>query len=157
MQESGKMKCFAVTFISIFIYVIIMPTNSNAHTPFGDTFDYLDSNHIYKDESMTDPFKKEVAVTKFVSIPAKCGVIMGAMPGWICGGAIGGVISLVYLPFHVTLKLRGPPIYTTTIIIIFLGADLLGRPTSFLGEILVGTPFYFAQAVFYDLPRTILN
>jgi len=150
------MKYFAVIFTSIFTYLIILPTLSYAHAPFGDVFDYLYKNHIYKDESMTDSSKKE-AFTRFVSIPAKCGVIVGAVPGWVCGGAIGGVISIVYLPFHATSKSQEAPPYIILITGIGLGADLLGRPTSYAGEIILGTPFYIAQLIFYDLPKKILN
>ena len=140
------MKWKIVVCLSIFINLVISPNTSNAHGPplFPES---LTENYIFKDKSMVKSDIK-ATTTKFVSYPAKCGAITCMIPGYLCGGIIGGTVSLVFSPI-IIIKKRPELFLLNTL----GGAAVIGSGTSFLGEIIFGTPFYIIQLFSYDLPK----
>ncbi|RJP77456.1 MAG: hypothetical protein C4522_15175 [Desulfobacteraceae bacterium] len=147
----------ATLIISVIIFFLSSSlNNAYAHTPFGGIDDFLKENHIYKEyENRSERFKgNETGITKFTWFPAAGGRLIGAIPGMLSGGLIGGAIGILFMPYFVVKNPEG--IYLAPFLGSILGGALLGYCTSFFGEAIIGTPFYLSQVVFYDFSKKII-
>jgi len=141
---------------TLILGLLVIPSDrSYANKPFSGLYDYLEENHIYKENTEESSKLTKIDVTKFIIITAGASKLICAVPGLIMGGTIGGTIGAVVMPVYVLKKPEAS--YALPLLGLTLGSAVLGNVTSFFGEFIIGTPLYITQIIVYDMPRLAIN